>query len=108
MDRLTLDATFPGRGNHETDRTSFSPMIVPRKAMRFVDSLGFTLLAVHSTGMERGPVCVRMGSSVKMSSSTWTNRTRNHTMFQARCRVLQRVLLQSNLSSPHLARAINV
>ena len=49
---------------------SVSPMTVPRKTTKLVDSFGFTLLAVHSTGIERGPVWVRMGSPVKMSSST--------------------------------------
>jgi len=49
-------------------------MIVPRKTTRVVDSLGFTLLAVHSTGMERGPVWVRIGSSVNMSSSTFNSK----------------------------------
>lgn len=51
-------------------RTSFSPTTVPWNTTRVVESFGLTLLAVHSTGMERGPVWVRMGSSVNMSSST--------------------------------------
>lgn len=75
VDRVILDVSLFSREKLQmrASRTSFSPMIVPRKTTRVVDSFGFTLLAVHSTGIERGPVCVRMGSSVNMSSSTWTH-----------------------------------
>lgn len=55
---------------NELRHTSFSPVTVPWKTTRFVESDGFTLRAVQTTGMDKRPVWVLIGSSVNISSST--------------------------------------